>query len=489
METKHEKLFPDDAERSDQGSEQVVRRGPPNRMNDLSYRDWMKFQKSFFRTGDLTDLAKEHIQFFTKAVWDDQTVSVTLLAADADAGNLSGRTIHQIQAPETIEDAIDIVSGRDALDYVFIDLRAAICDESALEAFARDGAECFFQALRAGLKPGRYCTLLVDSPEPAEGGFPLAWAIGMLGRSHLKLRDEKVGIADNRGNLLYCLNFQAADDSREARWLNPSEIQQAIDGTGVESWVIPKPPPRKPHEVLHPAKYPETLVEGFIERFTKRGDRVFDPMVGTGSTLVAALRKGRHSAGTDLSAEFVEISKRRVRDESSPNLFDSIALRADVFEADAAKLFLLDQLKESSFDYAITSPPYWSMLSNKGSENQEKRRSQGLKIVYSNDDRDLGNVSNYDEFINLLESVYLQVALLLKPGAHLTVVVKNVKREHTLFPLAWDLVARLAKPGSPFAYSGYSLWCQDDVSVKPFAVGIHWVSNILHTYCLHFKRT
>ena len=38
------------ADESTQAHDSEPRRGgPPNRMNDLPYRDWMKFQKSFFR--------------------------------------------------------------------------------------------------------------------------------------------------------------------------------------------------------------------------------------------------------------------------------------------------------------------------------------------------------------------------------------------------------------------------------------------------------
>ena len=70
----------------------------------------------------------------------------------------------------------------------------------------------------------------------------------------------------------------------------------------------------------------------------------------------------------------------------------------------------------------------------------------------------------------------------------LTVVVKNVKRHHTLHPLAWNLTSRLCGPKGSFNYVGTTLWCQDDVGIKPFAVGILWVSNILHAYCLHFQN-
>ena len=55
-----------------------------------------------------------------------------------------------------------------------------------------------------------------------------------------------------------------------------------------KSWFIHNPPPRKKGVLRHPAKFPETMAQEFIEFFTNRAGTVLDPMAGTGSTLVAA---------------------------------------------------------------------------------------------------------------------------------------------------------------------------------------------------------
>ena len=60
-----------------------------------------------------------------------------------------------------------------------------------------------------------------------------------------------------------------------------------------KSWFIHNPPPRQKGVLRHPAKFPETLAQEFIEFFTKPHQVVLDPMAGTGSALVAALRCGR----------------------------------------------------------------------------------------------------------------------------------------------------------------------------------------------------
>ncbi len=84
-----------------------------------------------------------------------------------------------------------------------------------------------------------------------------------------------------------------------------------------KSWFIHSPPPRSKEVLQHPAKYPETLAQDFIEFFTKRGQLVLDPMVGTGSTLIAALRSGRSAIGIELNPKYSEIARKLVEDEKN----------------------------------------------------------------------------------------------------------------------------------------------------------------------------
>ncbi len=77
-----------------------------------------------------------------------------------------------------------------------------------------------------------------------------------------------------------------------------------------KSWFIHNPPPRTKGVLVHPAKFPETMAQEFIEFFTKRGAVVLDPMAGTGSTLIAALRSGRNSYGIELNPKYAEIAQQ-----------------------------------------------------------------------------------------------------------------------------------------------------------------------------------
>jgi DNA modification methylase len=155
-----------------------------------------------------------------------------------------------------------------------------------------------------------------------------------------------------------------------------------------KSWFIHNPPPRKKGVLQHPAKFPETMVEEFIRFFTKKGMNVLDPMVGTGSTLIACVRSGRNGYGIELNPKYAEIAQKEVNTETSQlQLFEKHP-EIQVFNSDANNIH---QLNIPSIDYCITSPPYWDMLRMKGSGAQKKRRNnEDLDVYYSDDPKDLG---------------------------------------------------------------------------------------------------
>lgn len=57
----------------------------------------------------------------------------------------------------------------------------------------------------------------------------------------------------------------------------------------------------------HPAPFPQQLAENCILLTTQRGDRVYDPFLGTGTTARAAERLGRVGLGTEIDPEYVRL--------------------------------------------------------------------------------------------------------------------------------------------------------------------------------------
>jgi len=77
-------------------------------------------------------------------------------------------------------------------------------------------------------------------------------------------------------------------------------------------WAIPHVKSAHPEKTAHPCQFPVELIERLVLALTKPGDLVVDPYCGVGSALVAALKHGRRAAGSDLSAQYVAIARKRI---------------------------------------------------------------------------------------------------------------------------------------------------------------------------------
>ncbi len=63
----------------------------------------------------------------------------------------------------------------------------------------------------------------------------------------------------------------------------------------------------------HSAPFPRTLVEFFVKAFSDPGDIVFDPFLGSGSTLAAAHVLGRNGYGCEISPAYCDVTIRRLQ--------------------------------------------------------------------------------------------------------------------------------------------------------------------------------
>jgi DNA modification methylase len=61
----------------------------------------------------------------------------------------------------------------------------------------------------------------------------------------------------------------------------------------------------------HTAAFPVGLPDFFIRAYTDAGDVVFDPFMGSGSTLIAAEQTGRKGMGTEISPKYIDVIVKR----------------------------------------------------------------------------------------------------------------------------------------------------------------------------------
>ncbi len=251
-----------------------------------------------------------------------------------------------------------------------------------------------------------------------------------------------------------------------------------------KSWFIHRPPRRKNNEMLHPAKYPETLVEEFIQFFSKEDAWILDPFLGTGSTLVAAGNTDRNGVGVEIMNKYFNTSKKRIKDgkykaELKPLLGSSQNL---------IKVLDKNGLAEKEFDFVITSPPYWNQL-ERSSLRQKDRKDKGLDTKYSSKKGDIGNVVDYEEFLEAQAKIFDQVYDVTKENGYLVIITNNVYFQGELFPLAFDTASSLRKRGKKsWVLKDEKIWLQDDKSLIALGVNNAWVGNRHHQYCLILRK-
>lgn len=80
-------------------------------------------------------------------------------------------------------------------------------------------------------------------------------------------------------------------------------------------WVIPNVKSNHVEKTDHPCQYPVELVERLVLSLTNPGDWVLDPFLGTGSSVIAAIRHGRRGMGAELLEKYVSLSQERIAQE------------------------------------------------------------------------------------------------------------------------------------------------------------------------------
>jgi site-specific DNA-methyltransferase (adenine-specific) len=75
----------------------------------------------------------------------------------------------------------------------------------------------------------------------------------------------------------------------------------------------------------HSAAFPEELPAWFIKLFTKEGDTVLDPFMGSGTSIFVANRMRRHAVGIELIPEYVEMVRGLVKQAGDPGLIAAVA--------------------------------------------------------------------------------------------------------------------------------------------------------------------
>ena len=95
---------------------------------------------------------------------------------------------------------------------------------------------------------------------------------------------------------------------------NPSDYWELLQEESIRGfWDIPNVKAMHVEKTLHPCSFPIELVERCVLAYTNKGDIVFDPFAGVGSTMLGALMHRRKAIICELNKDYMKEAKKRLK--------------------------------------------------------------------------------------------------------------------------------------------------------------------------------
>ncbi|MFB6121904.1 MAG: DNA methyltransferase [Haloferacaceae archaeon] len=222
---------------------------------------------------------------------------------------------------------------------------------------------------------------------------------------------------------------------------------------------------RQEYHKEHGATFPESLARRLVEIYSGEGDLVFDPFVGTGTTVIAAMKAKRRALGIELVEEFADVGREQLAQSSLSRFTDGEEYDQRIVQDDCRNL---DQyLDPESVQVTVTSPPYANLIHLAREDRDDRSYSiidaenNSTSSAYSDAENDLGNME-YDEYLDSVGEVMEKLYEATTPGGYNVWVVKDfrdVDGGRPYVPLHSDVAE--AGQDAGFDYHDLIVWDQN----------------------------
>ncbi|HKY55291.1 MAG TPA: DNA methyltransferase [Anaerolineales bacterium] len=186
----------------------------------------------------------------------------------------------------------------------------------------------------------------------------------------------------------------------------------------------------------------DSLVEYWINELSEKGQVVFDPFAGFGTTLLVAEEAGRLGYGIEYSKPKVDYVQQLLENPDH------------LIHGDSRKLM---DYELPLIDLCFTSPPY---TNQNDTENPfVDYRQKGF---------------DYPSYLREMSNIFSQVAQKMNLSGHMVIEASNLKKMGQVTTLAWDIAREVSQI---FHFEGETVICWDE-----YGYGYN------HSYCLVFSK-
>lgn len=181
-------------------------------------------------------------------------------------------------------------------------------------------------------------------------------------------------------------------------------------------WLIDKRDNSGAHVGDYHGNFIPQIPQQLFMRYTKKGDWILDPFMGSGTSLIEAQRMNRNAIGIDLKQKIIDIALERITAEknSESKIFTICGDSATVDIKSA-----LENFGANNLQFVIFHPPYWDII--KFSDNQE----------------DLSNCANLENFLEGFGKVIDNTTAYLEKNRYCACVIGDKYANSQVIPLGF----------------------------------------------------
>jgi len=195
-------------------------------------------------------------------------------------------------------------------------------------------------------------------------------------------------------------------------------IDDDIELTSV--WSFPVRGRWSTHSADFRGNWAPQVPRNLIRMYTRPGETVLDPFLGSGTTLIEAKLLGRRGMGIDVNPAFVRLAQMRVQQTLTNGASQDIRL------GDARDLFFIN---DESVDIALLHPPYWNA------------------IVYSDLPDDISCLATIDSFLEELSLAVREATRVLTTRGTLAIMMGDLRKRKRIVPLGLETLRMCLQEG------------------------------------------
>ncbi len=171
-------------------------------------------------------------------------------------------------------------------------------------------------------------------------------------------------------------------------------------------WLIKERDKSGKHANIYHGNFIPQIPNQLIRRYTKKDETVFEPFMGSGTTLFECEKLGRKYIGFDINPEIVNYVRQKVSAEQDFFIKECNSLDAEPVNSNFSEAF--EKLSVKSPQFVLMHPPYLDI------------------VKFTENENDLSNIGNLREFIGKFRIVCENSLKFLDKNRYFAIKLKGI---------------------------------------------------------------